>query len=232
MFKIVILILVVALGLLILNHDKGSVFGINNSDFAELAYLAPIAALLSVGILAGRRTGFSTALKQIAAWLAIILVLVTGYTYRHDLAGVKDRVMANLIPGSTRNVVSADGSQEVLIARTNSGHFATNVSVDGQSISMLVDTGASSIVLSHEDAKRVGIDVDALNYSIRVSTANGTTTAAPIRLSEVSIGSISRRNVSALVSREGAMDGSLLGMTFLSTLSAVQIKTDELRLRD
>jgi aspartyl protease family protein len=231
-FTLVFLILAIGLGLLIINHDGGATFGIANDDFAQIIYLAPIAALLSVGILAGRRAGFSTALKQIAAWLFIILLLVAGYTYRNDVEAIGNRVLSSLIPGRATNVTLADGTREVLITRSMGGHFASDVSVNGQSLHMLVDTGASSIVLSHQDAERAGIDVASLNYSVTVRTANGTTTAAAVRLAEVSLGSITRQNISALVSQDGALDSSLLGMSFLSTLSSMQMQTDQLRLRD
>lgn len=229
---LVFLILAVGLGLLLLNHNEGSVFGIANDDFAQMVYLAPIAALLSVGFLTGRRVGYSTALKQIAAWLFIILLLVTGYTYRNEIIPIKDRVLANLIPGRATTITTSDGRSEVLITRSNNGHFASQVVVNGVSLNMMVDTGASSVVLSHSDAVQAGIKLEDLSYTTTVRTANGTTTAAPIRLSEVSLGPISRRNVSALVSREGAMQGSLLGMSFLGSLSSMQMKTDQLILQD
>ena len=229
---IVFLILAVGLGLLLFNHSEGSVFGIANDDFAQMVYLAPIAALLSVGFLSGRRVGYSTALKQIAAWLFIILLLVTGYTYRNDIIPIKDRVLANLIPGRATTITTSDGRSEVLITRSSNGHFASQIVVNGTPLNMMVDTGASSVVLSHSDAVKAGIKIEDLSYTTTVRTANGTTTAAPIRLSEVSLGPISRRNVSALVSREGAMQGSLLGMSFLGSLSSMQMKTDQLILQD
>lgn len=229
---LVFLILAVGLGLLLLNHNEGSVFGIPNDDFAQMVYLAPIAALLSVGFLTGRRTGYSTALKQIAAWLFIILLLVTGYTYRNEIIPIKDRVLANLIPGRATTITTSDGRSEVLITRSNNGHFASQVVVNGVPLNMMVDTGASFVVLSHSDAVKAGIKLEDLSYTTTVRTANGTTTAAPIRLSEVSLGPISRRNISALVSREGAMQGSLLGMSFLGSLSSMQMKTDQLILQD
>lgn len=230
--KFIFLILAVGLGLLLINHSSGMTLGMDNDDFAHLIYLLPIAGLLSVGILAGKRGGFGKALAQLAIWAVIILGLVTAYSFRDDFSGVTSRVMSNLMPSRATSVTLADGTKEVLITRARGGHFASDVSVNGQSLHMMVDTGASSIVLSHQDAERAGLDVDALSYTIPVSTANGTTTAAPIRLSEVSIGGITRRNVAALVSRDGAMNGSLLGMSFLSTLSSMQMQSDQLRLKD
>jgi len=63
-------------------------------------------------------------------------------------------------------------------------------------------------------------------------TANGRTSVAPVRLSEIAIGPIVRRNVSALVAQDGQLEQSLLGMTFLSTLGSLQMQTDKLTLRN
>jgi aspartyl protease family protein len=97
---------------------------------------------------------------------------------------------------------------------------------------MLVDTGASSVVLSYDDARAIGLDPKDLNYTVSVMTANGRAMAAPVRLDEISIGPIVRRNIRAMVAEEDRLNESLLGMTFLSTLGSLQMQTDELRLRD
>lgn len=228
----VFLVLGIGLALLIINHDSGQTFGINNEQFGEVIYLLPIAGLLSVGILAGNRGGLPTALRQLAIWLVIILGLVAVYVYRYDFQRFGDRLLAGLIPGRAVVATTMTGEQEVILNKTMSGHFETNAQVDGSTIHMLVDTGASSVVLSHSDAQAAGINVDDLAYTVTVMTANGRTSAAPVRLSEIAIGPIIRRNVSALVAQNGQLDQSLLGMTFLSTLGSLQMQTDELRLRD
>jgi aspartyl protease family protein len=230
--KWIFICLAIGLALLLWNHSSGSTLGMENDDFANLIYLIPIAGLLSVGVLAGKRGGFGKAITQLAIWAVIILGLVTAYSFRDEFSGVSNRVMSNLIPGRATSVTLADGSQQVLLTRARGGHFASTVTVNGTSLSMLIDTGASSVVLSHQDAIRAGIDVDNLNYTITVRTANGSTTAAATRLSEVTLGSITRQNVSALVSRDGAMNGSLLGMSFLSSLQSMQMQGDQLTLVD
>ncbi|MES5097086.1 TIGR02281 family clan AA aspartic protease [Agrobacterium sp. BA1120] len=228
----VFLVLGVGLALLIINHDSGQTFGINNEQFGEAVYLLPIAGLLSVGILAGNRGGFSTVLRQLAIWLVIILGLVSAYLYRYDAQRFGERLLAGLMPGRAVVVTTQDGAQEVILNKSMSGHFETDAQVNGAAVRMLVDTGASSVVLSRSDAEAVGINVDNLAYTVTVMTANGRTSAAPVRLSEIAIGPIVRRNVPALVAQDGQLDQSLLGMTFLSTLGSLQMQTDELRLRD
>ena len=218
--------------LLVINHDSGQTFGIANEDFGQIVYLLPIAGLLSVGILAGRRGDLGQILRNLAIWLVIIMTLVAAYLYRYDLQVFGARLSAGLLPGSAVEVSTSNGATEVIVHRGMGGHFETPVSIDGERVSMLVDTGASTVVLSYEDASRIGLDPRQLAYTITVQTANGRATAAPVRLQEMAIGPIVRRNVRALVTEEGRLDQSLLGMSFLSTLGSLQIETDELRLRD
>ena len=96
---------------------------------------------------------------------------------------------------------------------------------------MIVDTGASTIVLTPEDAKSAGIDIDGLTYRVPVITANGRTVAARVRLNEVAIGPLDRKQVDALVAQPGALTQSLLGMSFLSRLRSYEFSGDFLTLR-
>lgn len=228
----VFLLMGIGLALLIFNHESGQTFGINNDQFGEAVYLLPIAALLSVGILAGNRGGLATVIRQLAIWLVIILGLVSAYLYRYDFQRFGETLLAGLIPGRAVVVTAQDGAQEVILNKSMSGHFQTDALVNGAPVHMLVDTGASSVVLSKSDAEAVGIDVNNLAYTVSVMTANGRTSVAPVRLSEIAIGPIVRRNVSALVAQDGQLEQSLLGMTFLSTLGSLQMQTDKLTLRN
>ena len=97
---------------------------------------------------------------------------------------------------------------------------------------MLVDTGASTVALDRDTARRVGIDVDALSYDAQVRTANGVASAAMVRLDSVSVGPIERRNVSALVTENDAIGVGLLGMSFLGQLASVEFRGDRLILTD
>lgn len=228
----VLLVLGAGLALLVFNHDSGQTFGMANEDFGRMIYLLPIAGLLSVGVLAGRRGNMSQILSYIAIWLVIIMALVAAYLYRSDLQSVGARLSAGLMPGSAVEVTTNNGASEVIIHRGMGGHFQAPATVNGQPVSMLVDTGASAVVLSFDDAERLGIDPRNLAYTINVQTANGRAVAAPVRLEEVAIGPITRRDVRAMVTERGRLEQSLLGMSFLSTLSSLQIRTDELRLTD
>ncbi|HCD85170.1 MAG TPA: TIGR02281 family clan AA aspartic protease, partial [Agrobacterium sp.] len=155
---IVLLLLAVGLGLLLVNHDSGRTFGIDNDKFGQMIYFLPIAGLLSVGILAGRRGSFGTVIRQLAVWLVIILGLVSLYLYRYDLQSFGDRLLGGLMPGRAVVVTTSGGEQEIILHKSMSGHFEANVGVNGKTIHMLVDTGASSVVLANADAATIGID--------------------------------------------------------------------------
>ncbi|MDP9840557.1 aspartyl protease family protein [Neorhizobium huautlense] len=229
---VVLIILGAGLALLIFNDSSGHTMGMENDDFARMVYLLPIAAVLSAGVLAGRHGGLGETARMIAIWLVIIMGLMVGYLYRNDFASVGNRFMAGLMPGSAVVTTASDGSSEVILHRAMGGHFQARMEVNGRTVPMLVDTGASSVVLSWDDARTLGLDPENLSFTVSVSTANGRAMAAPVRLDQMTIGPIVRRDVRAMVASEGRLDESLLGMTFLSTLSSLQIQTDEMRLKD
>jgi aspartyl protease family protein len=229
---IVLAFLGIGLAILVFNHDTGQSFGMSNEDFGHLVYLVPIAALLSAGVLAGRRGGLGETLRNLAIWLLIIMALVAGYLYKDDVSRFGARMAAGLMPGSAVVMTTSEGGQEVILHRSMGGHFRARVDVNGKTVPMLVDTGASAVVLSYQDAQALGLKPDSLTYSVRVTTANGQAYAAPVRLDTVSIGPIERRSIRAMVAEKGRLEESLLGMTFLSTLGSIQIQTNELKLRD
>lgn len=224
-------ILAIGLAALILNHDSGRTMGMDNNDFGRLVTLSAIATMMAAGVLAGRRQ-LGESLRQAGMWLVIILVLVTGYLYRFDLQDFGNRLTAGLIPGRAIVTTSASGQQILVVHKGVSGHFEAEVTIDGTPLRMLVDTGASSVVLSYEDAMRLGINPDNLVFSIDVSTANGRALAAPVTLREVAIGPIRRGTIRGMVTEQGRLEQSLLGMSFLETLGSIEISRDELRLKD
>ena len=110
------------------------------------------------------------------------------------------------------------------------GHFHANVDVDGRSVPMLVDTGASYVALSAEDANRLGVITRPSDFTITIYTANGVAKAAPVRLHTVRVDTLSVYDVDAIVAQPGTMNGSLLGMSFLRRLTRFEAQPDRLRL--
>ena len=100
------------------------------------------------------------------------------------------------------------------------GHYVVKAFINNQVISVLVDTGASAVALSAHDAEMVGLHPALLTYNVVVATANGTVKAARVKLDKVEIDGVRVDDVDAVVLPEGALSGTLLGMTFLSRLSS------------
>ncbi|MBX5225761.1 TIGR02281 family clan AA aspartic protease [Rhizobium sp. NLR9b] len=230
-FILLLLVIVIGLAVLIVNNDSGRILGLQSDEFGRFIYLLPIALMLSAGIW-GSRQNVGETMRQLMIWFVIILALATVYLYRQEALGVGNRLLAGLIPGRAVFVTTSQGGQEVILHKLLNGHFEADVGVNGQTVEMLVDTGASMVALSHEDAARIGIDLSRLTYSMTVMTANGRSRAAPVTLDQVAIGPIVRNNVAASVAEDGRLDQSLLGMSFLETLGSLQMQTDELRMRD
>jgi aspartyl protease family protein len=210
------------------NNGSGSTFGMPNRDFAQLGYLVVILIFVGSALL-GRGLGAGEVARATAGWLAILLVLVGAYAYRTELTGVGGRLLGVLAPGvpiSGRLAGEADNA--VIVMRNIDGHFAIRADVQKVPMTMMVDTGASFVTLTPEDAKSIGIDIADLRYSMPIRTANGTIQAAPITIATLGVGSIERRDVTALVAPPGSLDQSLLGMSFLNTLNGYAISGDRL----
>jgi aspartyl protease family protein len=115
-------------------------------------------------------------------------------------------------------VVSADGR----------GHFTVQAQVNGRSIDMLADTGASAVVLTAQDARRAGFNPGALDYSVAVSTANGTAHVAAVKIDRMEVDGIALRDVTAFVAEPEALGRSLLGMSFIGRLARFSMEGERL----
>ncbi len=191
----------------------------------RMVYLVGLLALVASGVVAGRRLRLGDTVKQAAAWVGVALVLVVGYSYRFELTALGARVLGEIMP--FRGVETGTG--EVAFRAGMDGQFHVEALVDGVNLRFLVDTGASEVVLSRADARRLGFDVDGLAYTRLYSTANGTVRGAPVRLREIVLGPIRLTDVVASVN-EVPMAGSLLGMTFLGRLDGYEVRDDTLTL--
>jgi len=112
------------------------------------------------------------------------------------------------------------------------GHFITKAEIDGSDITVMVDTGASVVALSYEDADEIGLRPGSLTYDTPVMTANGQINAARVTLRRVDIDGVRVRDVAGMVLPEGSLDGTLLGMSFLSHLRSFRVEDGVLRLED
>ncbi|GJE17513.1 retropepsin-like aspartic protease family protein [Methylobacterium marchantiae] len=214
-------------GFLVLSDGSNTLMGLEKDELARLAFSGTLLTLLIAGFWHRFRDGMGENLKALMIWALLAVALVAGYAYKEEAGEMGNRIVGTLRPGSA--VTAGDGT--VTITRRADGAFSVRAEVNGRMQVFQFDTGASSVVLTAENAAAIGISPAESDYGIRVSTANGVAMAAPVYLDSLTVGSITERRVSALVSRRGALSGNLLGMTFLDRLASYEVRGDRLVLR-
>jgi aspartyl protease family protein len=206
-----------------------------NLDGGTIAWIVGVLVLLALwlpSLAGGYRGQWANALKHAAIWCTLLLAFVAAYAYRAEFAAISGRVKAELLPAGQGVAMPApEGERAVRLRRSSRGPFFADAMVNGNSVSMLVDTGATSVVLRAADAERIGVDLATLKFTVAVDTANGSTFCAPLRLRSISVGGISYQNVEALVAQPGDLKESLLGMSFLKRLRSYEVTGDFLTLR-
>jgi clan AA aspartic protease (TIGR02281 family) len=182
--------------------------------------------------------------------LAVVLLLVAGAMTYGDpvrLALVRSTVASATsdVTGSLRESVISTAAgvtkslrkntparvRAVEIPRGHGGEFALKVKINDVSAPMVIDTGATSVVLTYETAKAAGLPLELLAYDVDVETAGGHTRAARLTLNSLAIGKLVEHGVPALVVPRGQMKTNLLGMSFLDRLESWEVSADKLMLR-
>ena len=170
------------------------------------------------------------AVRPVAMAAVLGLVAVKGFDALHRGAPAAPRD-DDAAATARRAQPPATGGGYMILDGNELGHFQADVQVEGVTLKMLVDTGASAVTLTAEDAERAGIHPFPNDYTIQVNTANGIGQVARVELHQVSLGPITVRDVPALVMQPGASTVSLLGMTFLQRLSSFQVSDNRLVLK-
>ena len=162
--------------------------------------------------------------------LLVILMLaatagaVVAYGDSKQIARASDTV-SELIRRRT-----ASPARAVQIPRGQAGEFALHAKINGVKAPMLIDTGATSVVLTWETAKAAGLPLELLEYDVDVETAGGHTRAARLTLDRLAVGKLVERSVPALVVPRGQMKVNLLGMSFMDRLESWEVRADKLML--
>jgi aspartyl protease family protein len=230
-FWVVMIAIGAGVALLMLNDSAGSTFGVENNDFSRLIWLGALVALIGAGLLrSGRPLGAMA--RNLGTWVVIVLALIAGYQYRYELQDVASRVTAGLVPGSPLALGLEDGHATVTLDKAGNGHFEARIMINGTPVRAVVDTGATSTVLTAQDAQAAGFNPAVLNFNIPVSTANGMARAAAARTDELAIGGIVRKDMPVMIAAPGMLGQSLLGMNFISSLSGFDVRGDRMILRD
>jgi len=207
-------------------HDA-PVADLSPLETSLLLGLGGVSLVMANAIVEGFGRHWTYGVQSIAVSIGILMALIVVYASRDELQTVLDRAIGDISAG--RTVVTPEG--EVVAARRTDGSFVVNGRVNGREARFIFDTGASTVVLRAESAASLGFKPEALNYSVPVSTANGTSLAAPVVIESLSVGSITERNVRALVARSGVLHANLLGMTFLERLESFEVRGNRLILR-
>ena len=198
---------------------------LSDMDTAWMVRLVGVLALGSSAILLGRQFRAREIVRNIAIWLAIGAVLAIGYSFRDVLTAVRDRVGAEFLPTEP---VAAD-AHTVVLTETEGGDYLATAQVNGIRVRFAIDTGASDIVLSPQDARRIGIDTATLSYIHDTGTANGVGHTADVTVASLTLGPIRFENLRVSVN-QAPMDTSLLGMAFLRRMQSFEFKDHKLYL--
>ena len=192
----------------------------------RLVFAISLLLLLMVGGLHAPQLGFGQTMRNILVWAAVFVVLVIGYSYRDELKGVWARVSGELSPGSAE----VEG-RSLNVRAGSSGHFFIDVGLNRASVTMLIDTGATSTVISQRSARSAGLDPGALSYTITLRTANGAIQAAPTRIKQLRIGPLTFTDARVLVSGRKDDRINVLGIETLRLFRSYQVTGNRFTLR-
>jgi len=167
--------------------------------------------------------------------VVLSLIACTGLALVLAPGGMVERYLSRQPPGAPGGVQMtglhlAATPNENVYRRGRDGHFYVDADVNGARIRFLVDTGATYVALSPDDARSAGLQVFESDYTARTNTANGVTRVAPVMLRQIELDQLQVFDVRAVV-LEKPMPVSLLGMSFLSRLQGYETRNDELILR-
>ncbi|QUS35616.1 TIGR02281 family clan AA aspartic protease [Falsirhodobacter algicola] len=186
-------------------------------DMGRVTYLILLLAFVGGWVIVEFRGRMGSALRIAMAWGLIFLAVAAGYGLWTEMA-----------PTLSPRQEALEGG-EISIPRAPDGHYYITLQIEGTDIRFMADTGASSVLLSARDARRLGIDPDSLIYLGTARTANGEVRTARVLLTDVRLGEITDLTLPALVN-EGDLDISLLGMSYLRRFD-ISISGDRMILR-
>lgn len=188
-------------------------------DFPRLAYLVLLGIAVLGWFLVENRRGLGKTLRAAVAWALILIGVIAGAELWSD---IRDDI-------APQQAVFDNGAR-IEVPRGPNGHFHLTAELNGVPVDFIVDTGASSIVLTNEDAERIGIQTEELRFTGRANTANGRVRTASVRVDEIALGGMRDRNFAVLVN-EGEMTRSLLGMDYLERFDRIEISGGRLVLQ-
>ena len=182
----------------------------------RLIYLGILLLALAGWFAISNRPSIGKSIQMALVWGMIFLGAMAIYGLWQDITSSHE----------TQNI-SDDGA--IMVPRSRDGHFYLTLQVNSVDIEFLVDTGATDLVLSPQDAKNVGIVIENLAFLNSAKTANGTVPIAYVKLEQVQLGKYLDKFVSAAVNSSN-MNKSLLGVSYLDRYQRIEILADSLKL--
>jgi aspartyl protease family protein len=213
--------LIIAILIVMARQSGGAIAPLSNRDFSSLGYKIALLVFVSGAVLTLFRERLAEAITAALLWVVVGLFLVIGYSYRLQLHDIADHVMVVLVPG---HIFAHGRDVEIYRSASSSDFYIREVRVNEALVPMVLDTGASTIVLTQDDAKAAGLPLALLDYTVSIDTANGRTHAAPLKIKLIAIGDIEEHSVDALVAQAGTLRTSLLGMSFLNRLQSWEVR--------
>lgn len=188
-------------------------------------------------------TGMYGVVRDALSWVAVAGVIALMILNFDSIRAFNQQLLGIELPSQetpTTALAQTDDSSDtpaslggaVRLLADRHGHYAANAEINGNPISLMVDTGASLVVLTYEDAERAGVFVGPGDFTAQSQTANGIARNAVVRLSEVCVKDVCVDNVQAMVAEPGRLHVSLLGMTYLSRLKRVDMRSGHLTLEN
>ncbi len=190
----------------------------SSEQFMQMLYLVVLGAAIGGAVMMQHRGRLGRFAQSLAIWILIFLGAAAAY-------GLWDQIAPS--QASRQAVIGPAG--QLVIPRAWDGHYYVTARVSGVPVRFVVDTGATNVVLSQRDARRVGIDPRQLVYMGRAQTANGMVRTARVTLHDVMLGRFTVPRVTANVN-EGRMGTSLMGMSFLQDFGKIEITRNRMTL--
>ena len=189
----------------------------SEDDIGYAIYLGAILIFVGSSLIISGRDRVPMMLKQAASWVLIFCVVIAGFSLYNEWQG--NQVAEDGRP----KLIQLNASGDVEIPVSFDGHYYVTLLMNGTPVDFVVDTGATEIVLTMEDAAKIGIRPESLRFNGQAMSANGVVRTAVARIADVQMGPFRDRNVRVAIN-EGEMPGSLLGMSYLSRFDKVSIE--------
>jgi aspartyl protease family protein len=222
-------LVVVGMAALVAFFGRGAIAGIASAEVASFLAFAAVALLITGRTAERARASWGATVTALTLWLVSMGCLGALYTHRAVLGTMTGSFAESI--GALEPEAELGTGGEVSVTRRGRGSFVVPARINDRPARFVFDTGASTVVLTHDTAETLGLKPEAMTFRVPVGTANGMALAAPVTLDSLAIGTITLRRVQALIVRSGMLQENLLGQTFLERLSSYEVRGNRLVFR-